>query len=255
MKKLSTTAFYLIIGTLFTSNNLFSDEQEHTIGYHYKYQDLAHKFISTPKPAKFEKLMHKVITDKATSWSTPAKTKIIMDIIYQEKPTVCVDIGAFNGGTTFPMAQALKFLKSGKVYAIDAYSNQVAVKGLSSSDKNYKWWSEVDLKSMKKTLEKRVNTAGLNNHVAILEMTSEDAAKLIENIDFLHIDGGMTENASSLDVDLYLPKVKSGGYVLITAPFIVTNRELARMSAIYKLFEKCDLVHQEMEEFALFKKR
>jgi len=43
-------------------------------------------------------------------------------------------------------------------------------------------------------------------------MTSEQASSEIPEIDILHIDGNH-QDAALLDVELYFPKVKSGGYI------------------------------------------
>jgi len=45
-------------------------------------------------------------------------------------------------------------------------------------------------------------------------MTSEEYSNIINyEIDILHIDGNHEEESSCKDVELYLPRVKKGGYV------------------------------------------
>ena len=45
-------------------------------------------------------------------------------------------------------------------------------------------------------------------------MSSVQAISQVQRIDFLHLDGNFSEEGSTLDCRLYLPKVIPGGYVL-----------------------------------------
>lgn len=243
----------LLICTLVSFTQAFAEKSKE-IDQDLNSKQFVKNWVSSPKPSSFERLKVKTLQEQPHDWNSKTIVYLIMDLIHQNKPDVCVDIGAFSGGITLPMARALKFLNHGTVYAIDAYSNEVALKGVLPVDSNYNWWSKLDLKATRKSLEKSVNALNLNKHVKLLVMTSEEAAKEISVIDFLHIDGALTEEVTTQDVDLYLPKVKSGGYILVSKPFLMINKDLSRMSAVFKLFDYCDLVYQEQEDFALFKK-
>ena len=54
----------------------------------------------------------------------------------------------------------------------------------------------------------------LGRFAIAIRATSEQAAWLISEIDFLHIDGNHSEVNSLQDVALYLPKVRAGGVVV-----------------------------------------
>lgn len=59
-----------------------------------------------------------------------------MDVVYTTRPGVCVEIGAFTGSSVLPVAATLKYLGAGKIFAIDAWSNEEAVRYLSPNDPN-----------------------------------------------------------------------------------------------------------------------
>ena len=90
---------------------------------------------------------NKVLSHQAElqGWCTPEKARGMMDLIYEVKPQICVEIGVFGGASIYPTASALKFLKQGKVYAIDPWVNSYCLDGYASDDPNYQWWSRVDL--------------------------------------------------------------------------------------------------------------
>ena len=57
----------------------------------------------------------------------------------------------------------------------------------------------------------------------LLQMTSEQAFSQIPAIDFLHIDGNFSKEGSLLDSQLYLQKVFSGGYVLLSNALVMID--------------------------------
>ena len=63
-------------------------------------------------------------------WRNPKKAEALMEFVREAKPKTCVEIGAFGGAVTLPIAQALSFLKEGVVYAIDAWDIPTATLGL-----------------------------------------------------------------------------------------------------------------------------
>ena len=70
------------------------------------------------------------------SWCSEEKMHLLMDLTLITRPQVCVEIGAFTGSTVLPVAFVLKFLPSGTIYAIDAWSNIIATQHLPWHDPN-----------------------------------------------------------------------------------------------------------------------
>lgn len=148
-------------------------------------------------------------------WGTKEKMQKLMDLIYETKPKVCVEIGAFAGATTYPIARTLRFLGNGVLSSIDAWSTQACLEGLDQKDPNAIWWSKLDIGSVHQQFMNLIEQKQLSQYCAPLCMRSDEAVDLFldNSIDFLYIDGNFSYKGSMLDVVLYFPKVKKGGYI------------------------------------------
>lgn len=145
------------------------------------------------------------------------KAEKIMDLIYETKPKLCVEIGALGGSTTYPIARALHFLKEGKLYAIDAWDHEAFCEGLEADDSNLHYWASLhyDLDKVYRQLLFLLQTGQLGPYCIPLRMRSEQAVMFFEKetIDLLYLDGNLSSRGSLQDAKLYLPKVKPGGYI------------------------------------------
>ncbi|MGL4540610.1 MAG: class I SAM-dependent methyltransferase [Candidatus Rhabdochlamydia sp.] len=148
-------------------------------------------------------------------WCCEEKAKNMMDLIYEVKPKICVELGVFGGSSIYPTASALKFLTQGSVYAIDPWRNLDCLEGYAPDDPNYQWWNKINLNNIYDGFVKMLHNFGLESHCVVLRMTGEEALSQFadESIDILHIDGNHTENVALNDAKMYLPKVKKGGYI------------------------------------------
>lgn len=190
---------------------------------------------------EFQSLKHRVQMQEDT-WCSPEKAGLLMDVIYLTRPQVCVEIGAYVGYTVLPIASTLKFLGEGHLYAIDAWSNEEAVKYISVEDPNHTWWSNVDMRRIRKEFNDLRKHWSLDPYCTVIPAPSEYAIYMIPEIDFLHLDGNISEEGSWLDLQLFFPKVKSGGYILLSNTFVVVNEKLSKMSSMWKLFDECELM-------------
>lgn len=195
-----------------------------------------------PSDAKFLQLKEKVLKSTENSWCSPAKTTLIMDLMFHEKPEVCVEIGVFTGSSFLPISATLKHLNKGKAYGIDPWSNQEAIRFMETGDPNKEWWSTLDMKSIYMNFTKMIKLWGLKSYCTILKTTSAQAAKEIDRIDFLHMDGNYTRECSIDDVFRYLPKVKKGGYILLSNLLVSINDDHPKMDAFDYLLEQCEYV-------------
>lgn len=148
-------------------------------------------------------------------WCCEEKAKNMMDLIYEVKPKICVELGVFGGSSIHPTACALKFLKQGCVYAIDPWKNPDCLEGYAPDDPNYQWWNSINLNDIHDGFVKMLYDCRLSGYCKIMRMTGQEALSEFadESIDILHIDGNHTENAALNDAKMYLPKVKKGGYI------------------------------------------
>ena len=185
-------------------------------------------------------------------WCIPEKASAMMDLILATKPKVCVEIGVFGGSSVYPTLMALKHNQKGVLYAIDPWKNEEAVKNYESENIHAVWWGTVDLQRIFTGFIQNIQKYQVEKFCKIFRKTSEQAAAQIPKVDILHIDGNHSEAASVLDVVLYLPKVKVGGFIWFDdTNWGTTNK------AVEILKEKCKLIYQYQDDndaFALFEK-
>lgn len=210
---------------------------------------------SITQDPKFVQLKEDVSSYLGKGWCSQEKLNLLMDLIAIEQPQVCVEVGVFAGDSLLPVASALSFVGQGTVYAIDAWSNSEAVKYWSEKDPNKAWWSTVKMEDALLNFQTRLDYWKLQPYCEVVQQPSSLAVDLIPEIDFLHLDGDYSEQGSTLDVELYLPKVKSGGYILLSNLFTMVNNQQPKLKAFYALLESCEMVVEiERGHAILFRK-
>lgn len=173
-------------------------------------------------------------------WGSDEKALNFIDLVLEVKPAVCVEIGVYAGKSFFPVALALKHLGHGIVFGIDTWEIKESTKHFDpiKDASHIEWWTkESGLEEMYPFCLQMIAEHGLQSYCHLLKMTSEKAAAKIDAIDILHLDGNHDGWVSTQDVMLYLPKVRSGGYIWIndtTWESLVQPWEL--------LAEACDVV-------------
>lgn len=209
-----------------------------------------------PFDPQFKELEGSVFNYLRNSWVTEEKAQLIMELIALTKPKICVDIGSFSGSSALPIAATLKYLKNGKVYLIDAWSAQESIKNIPVTDPNHEWWSSLNMQPIKSQCLAMIREWALEPYCQIFHAPSEQVAFQIDQIDFLHLDGNFSEAGSLLDVALYVPKVKSGGYILLSNAFLRIDQMLTKKATIWHLYQECELVTElENGNTMLFKKQ
>lgn len=134
----------------------------------------------------------------------------INDIFQTENDPTCVEIGVFGGKSVIPVALELKRMNSGRLYAIDPWSNAEATKGYDGKD--YDFWSQVDMSNIYDIFVNLLKENDCEEYVEIIREASDDAPHIFD-IDFLYIDGQHTEQAIR-DANKYGSQVKVGGYCI-----------------------------------------
>lgn len=186
-------------------------------------------------------------------WCTREKALTLIDLTLELKPKICVDIGVFGGSSVFPVAATLKFLGSGIVIGIDPWDRLECIKYLdpSKDEAHFKWWAQVDLNYVYDSYMRALKRFGLDNYCLTMKTTSEKAVLAIDHIDLLHIDGNHSEDCFTNDAKAYLPKVQSGGYILLNDSLWEEAQE-----AIDLLLEQCDVIKLiDCGNCIVFKKR
>jgi hypothetical protein len=172
-------------------------------------------------------------------WCTTEKAVNFIDLVLEVEPDVCVEIGVFGGRSLFPVAYTLKFLDHGVIYAIDPWDKFECLKYFDPVENQFDiiWWGKLNLNYIYGSYFAMLRKYDLEKHCITLKMTSERAASEIDTIDILHIDGNHSEETSLSDVRLYLPKVRSGGYIWMN-----DSSWPDRQEAIDLLIQSCDFV-------------
>ena len=155
---------------------------------------------------------------KIQGWCSKEKSEEIIDNIIEEQHQIYVEIGVYAGASLLPALAALTYLRQGKVFAIDPWSNSQCIKNLDYNDPNRKWWKAVDLKQIEDSFLTMLKNYNFKYKCKILKCSSDEALKKFEDnsIDFLHVDGNSSEESTYNDVKNYFPKIKDGGYILLS---------------------------------------
>ena len=189
---------------------------------------------------------------KVPGWCSKDKASKMMDLIYQVKPTTCVEIGVFGGSSILPTGLALKYNKKGVVFAIDPWEHEPCLNGYNPEDANYKWWKSIDLEKIYQDFLLLVKQQNISEYVTPIRSTSKAILDKFsdESIDILHIDGNHSKEFALSDAYLYFPKVKKGGYIW----FDDVNWESTSEAQGF-LYENCEYIKSySTDSFALFRK-
>ena len=186
-------------------------------------------------------------------WCSREKALSFIDFILKEKPKVWVEIGVFGGSSFFPVASTFKFLGEGLIIGIDPWDKIECIKYYDpiKDQVDLKWWGNLNLNLIYFAFLNMLKVHALEPYSTVIRATSENGAEEIDTIDVLYIDGNHSETVSTQDVSLYLPKVRSGGFIWINDSMWEQRQE-----AIALLIKSCDITKViDNGNCILFKKR
>lgn len=181
------------------------------------------------------------IIDKLEGWCSHEKIKKLYDLIIYSKPSNVVEIGVFGGKSLLSQAFALKENNNGIIHGVDSWKMEDCISGL-KEQVAIEWWSKLDYEKIYNNCLSAIKDNNLEQFVKLHRMTSEEFSKTINfEIDILHIDGNHEEENSCRDVELYVPKIKTGGYIWFDdANWYQTKKavDLIEKTYQFKLFDK-----------------
>lgn len=170
-------------------------------------------------------------------WATPERCEEMATRIIETNARVCIDIGVFAARSTISMGFAARELGASHVYGIDPWKIESAVEG-DNVEENARWWRESsNLEKMHTETMHAIWSHRLDPWVTIIRNGSQHVAQLFPVIDFINIDGCHTEVASCRDVNLYLPRLRSGGYLTFDDADWATTQPALKL-----IEEQCDLI-------------
>lgn len=180
---------------------------------------------------------------KFSGWCPQEKAKQIMDIIFNNSFDVCVEVGVYGGSSFFPITATLAFKKQGMAYAIDPWQNTPCLEGYQEDDEKwFNFWGKINLEKVMQKFIEDMHRNNLDANYTIIRLSSSEAVPLFEDssIDFLHIDGNHSEQASVIDVISWLPKVKSGGVICFDDAWWASTQKAVKL-----LRQSCDVMKNE----------
>jgi hypothetical protein len=151
--------------------------------------------------------------------SSVLKALVLADLVVGHDLAEVVEIGVWRGRSLLPMAVLLERLDRGHAVGIDPYAVGPA---LQTDDRPIaaelaRWAREVDWEAIVGEVRGVIGRRGLEHRCELVRSTSRGAADRFPDagIDLLHVDGNHDRAAVELDLALYLPKVRPGGFVAL----------------------------------------
>lgn len=147
-------------------------------------------------------------------WCSDTRALDMAHLVLDTKPSVIVEIGVFGGRSCIPMAIACRENNKGVVYGIDPWSLGANMEG-KEENAIKDWWKNnaIHLNSIHQTFMDDIWKLHLERWMIPIRAGSEHVYQLFKDIDILSVDGNHSELTSVRDVSLYLPLVRTGGYV------------------------------------------
>lgn len=190
---------------------------------------------------------------KIQGWCSEEKALLIMDLVKEVRPLCCVEIGVFSGMSLLPIASSLKYNQEGALFAIDSWECEEARKGIDINDPYYSWWGAVNFEFFYDYTLELLEREELGGFCQVIKSSSLDALQTFgdKTIDFIHFDGNNSENGAFFDVVAYFPKIKDGGYILLTG----SNLFIMKKALVF-LLERADILSSFSgnENYLLLKK-
>ncbi len=153
------------------------------------------------------------IVNRLEGWCSSDKIHKLYKLIIESKPSNLLEIGVFGGKSLLAQAFALRENGFGMIHGVDPWKANDCIQGM-TEENSINWWQNLDYTKIYNGCINSIVNNNLEDFVKIHRLTSlEYSTKIDFEIDILHIDGNHEEESSCRDVELYLPKVKKGGYI------------------------------------------
>ncbi len=149
-------------------------------------------------------------------WCTPVKGRWLAEQVITHRLTRCVEIGVFGGRSLLSLALGVKHLdQGGFVLGLDPYDHPHQVEGVDLVD-HITWSASVPFQSIYLRAVAEIQTRGLGGVCGILRTSATECASIVaDGLDLLHIDGCHSVLASCRDVEVWLPKMRAGGLIVL----------------------------------------
>jgi hypothetical protein len=147
------------------------------------------------------------------------KALVLADLIIANNLLRTVEIGVYRGRLLLTLAVLMKTLGRGEVVGIDPYSEAEAVqhdphnRGVDLEE----WPTTVDWDALHDGVVTAIEQIGLEERARVIRLASQDVAGdfAAGSIDMLHVDGNHDRVSVARDVELFVPKMSSRGFVVL----------------------------------------
>lgn len=155
--------------------------------------------------------------------SSLTKALVVGDLIVRHDVRTLVEIGVYRGRFLLPAAVVLRDLERGPAIGIDPYAAKEAAQRDLAADRPdvaetvEEWVASLDWDGLHRDVLAAIDAFELDAVCVVDRRPSEEAAADLnaQSIDLVHIDGNHDRRHVETDLELYLPKLRSGGLVVI----------------------------------------
>lgn len=146
-------------------------------------------------------------------WTTVDKGVRLAELVIETRADLSVEIGVFGGRGTISMAIGHQLIQNGQVVAVDPWDVAASLEG-DNDPANAQWWAAVDHEAIYRDFLDALARHGLTAQCRVVRKRSDMAARLFvdESVSVLHQDSNHSEQVSTTEVELWTPKLRSGGY-------------------------------------------
>lgn len=154
------------------------------------------------------------LSQKVGRWCSEEKGRRLYDLVLErsEDSPLTVELGVFSGSSLFCFAFAHAVIHSGHVIGIDPWTVDAALEG-SNDPANAQWWQSINFETILSKLKENISEYKLEHVIYLWREKSTDAVNRFEDnsISILHADSNHSPEVSTREVELYAPKLISGG--------------------------------------------
>lgn len=150
------------------------------------------------------------------------KACVLSSVILEHHIERVVEIGVYRGRSLLPMAAALHYAGSGEIVGVDPWSaadaqqNDLANFPAAAAGVN-EFVNSLDWSGIWREVLERIAQFGLGSCCRLLRTTSHEAAGEFpdHSIGMVHIDGNHDTEAVCGDVNVWVPKLVPGGFLVM----------------------------------------
>jgi hypothetical protein len=147
--------------------------------------------------------------DSIDGWLTHDEATALYELAMAADGPI-IEIGSWRGRSTAALALGSMFGRGQPVFAVDSFIGVPPVDRLTAKGENPAWNS-----SSPQQLRANLDAVGVNGLLKIVPKDSSEAAGDVPECALLFVDGGHHYDVVCRDLELYLPKVKERGHVVV----------------------------------------